>query len=729
MLPPPESPHVWKFFRTGGIDQVALETGADLLALGQLDQELWVALSCPVRGLELDERSLGMIDTDRDGRIGVPEVIAAVTWAAERLADAGDLLKGVDGLPLAAIGGGTPEGRLLVAAARLILAGTGKAEADAVRVAEAADTARIFAASPLIGDGIVPAAAAGDPATSQLIGEIIACVGGVDRRTGVTGVTLEKIDSFFAQLAAYGAWSEKKAEIEVSLLGDSTEAAFDAIRAVRPKVDDYFARCQIAAFDPRSLAALNRSESDYLPLASRDLKLSGEELSGLPLEYVEAAKPLGLLEGVNPAWATGLRNLYEKAVRPTWGAGKTSIVLADWVTLRDRFAAYEAWTEENAGRAVAKIGLGRTMEILAGGRTALDALVARDRELEPQFRAISDIERLVRYHRDLRALLHNFVNFADFYSRDRDAAFQAGTLYLDSRSTELCLKVDGVSPLAAMSKFYIAYCSCTRAGGGATMMIAACFTQGASDYLFVGRNGVFYDRQGNLWYAVVTSILDNPISIREAFLAPYKKFLRFIEEQLAKRAANANTEQGAKLAATAQAPAAPEPKKFDLALITGIGVAIGSIGTFCAALFAKFVELPSWQIPFILVGLVMLVSLPSMLIAKLKLRQRTLGPILEGNGWAINGRVKINIPFGTALTRVATLPANARRSFDDPYDDTAARRREIQGLVLLGALLLTAAAFWTRMDHNRRGRYFWEAAPVAAPAAPPAAAPAGGPTK
>src|SRR5262245_49255638 len=30
----------WKFFRAGGFDQVRLETGADLLALDQLDQKL-----------------------------------------------------------------------------------------------------------------------------------------------------------------------------------------------------------------------------------------------------------------------------------------------------------------------------------------------------------------------------------------------------------------------------------------------------------------------------------------------------------------------------------------------------------------------------------------------------------------------------------------------------------------------------------------------------------------
>ena len=253
----PASKHVWKFFRTGGIDQVALESGADVLALDQLDQELWVALSCPVRGLELDERTLALIDTDADGRIGVPEVLAAIKWAGERLSDAGDLLKGGDALPLSAINAGTPEGRLLVAAAGQILAGTGKKGAQEVQVAAAADAARIFASSPLNGEGVIPAEATDDPATRALIKDIIACIGGAPRRSGDVGVTLEKIDSFFAQLAAYGDWSEKRTELEAALLGDATESAFDAIKTVRAKVDDYFARCQFAAFDSRAAGALN----------------------------------------------------------------------------------------------------------------------------------------------------------------------------------------------------------------------------------------------------------------------------------------------------------------------------------------------------------------------------------------------------------------------------------------------------------------------------------------
>ena len=68
--------------------------------------------------------------------------------------------------------------------------------------------------------------------------------------------------------------------------------------------------------------------------------------------------------------------------------------------------------------------------------------LVRDLALAPRFAAVAAVEKLARLHRDFRSLLCNFVNFADFYSRDRWAVFQAGTLYLDGRSTELCVRVE-----------------------------------------------------------------------------------------------------------------------------------------------------------------------------------------------------------------------------------------------------------------------------------------------
>ncbi len=713
-------PHTWKFFRIGGLDQVSLETGRDLLALDQLDQKLWVALSCPVKGLELDEKTLALIDIDADGRIRVPELLAAIKWAAARLKDTGVLLRGQDGLPLAAIDETTADGKIILSSARQILASLGKKGAETISVADAADTAKIFSASALNGDGVIPPEATEDADAQALIKDIIACLGGAADRTGSSGVTAAQVEQFFKQLEAYIAWISQSGTKDIAILGDATDAACSALRAVRAKVNDYFARCRLAAFDSRAIAALNRSETEYLAIAAKDLAITAAEVADFPLARIEAGRALPLVEGVNPAWAAALATLQSAAVTPVLGAGKNSLTEAEWTALNAKFAAYETWLGGKAGTAVEKLGLARAKELVDGkGRAVLDGLLAQDKALEPEFKAISDVERLVRYHRDLRALLHNFVNFADFYSPDQLAVFQAGTLYLDSRSTELCIQVTGPNALAAMSKAYITYVDCRRPGG-ATMKIAACFTQGDSDYLFVGRNGVFYDRQGRDWDATITSIVDNPISIRQAFWSPYKKFVRMIEEQVAKRAAAADAAASSKLASAAEGAAnadktvkpAEPPKKVDIGTVAAIGVAISGAMTALTLILGYVFQLKAWQYPLVLVGLVLVISTPSMIIAWLKLRQRTLGPILEGNGWAVNGRVKINIPFGAKLTDMAKLPPGARLSLADPYkpkDSNAGLK--IVGLILL---LLILAAWLIRRDHGTRGHYFWQSAPAPA---------------
>ncbi len=223
--------------------------------------------------------------------------------------------------------------------------------------------------------------------------------------------------------------------------------------------------------------------------------------------------------------------------------------------------------------------------------------------------------------------------------------------------------------------------------------------------------------------------MDNPISIRQAFFAPYKKFVRLIEEQVAKRAAAADADANARLAdaAALAANSNKSASKIDIGTVAALGVAVGAIGGAVGAVVTGLAKLSLTQLPLVPLSLMAAISGPSMLIAWLKLRQRNLGPLLEANGWAINGRVKINLPFGTKLTDLATFPANSRRSLEDPYEDKAAARQRRRLLAL--AVLLAAAACWIRWDATShraadgQPRYFWQApASEKIPAPPPAPA-------
>jgi hypothetical protein len=80
----------------------------------------------------------------------------------------------------------------------------------------------------------------------------------------------------------------------------------------------------------------------------------------------------------------------------------------------------------------------------------------------------------------------------------------------------------------------------------------------------------------------------------------------------------------------------------------------------------------------------LVISAPSMAIAWLKLRKRNLGPILDANGWAVNARAKMNVPFGGALTGVAALPPGATFSAADAY----AEKRSIWPKLLIFAFVI-----------------------------------------
>jgi len=710
--------HRWRFFRVGGFDQARIDSGADLLALPQLDQKLWVALACPVHGIELDQRSLELIDGDGDGRVRAPELLEAVAWAGKLLRDPEELVRGAAPLPLSAIDTGTAEGAAIAASASRIVETMGAARTTEISLAQAASALDAFSRARLNGDGVVPAETVEEKDLSAAIADIVKATGGTTDRSGRAGLDKALLERFRAQAAAWLAWrGEPDADAGILPLGEKTRAAAAAVAAVRDKVRDYFARCRLAAYDGRAAGVLNRSEGDYAALALHDLGEALDELAAFPLAQAAPGRPLPLDEQVNPAWTARIAALREDAVAPLLGA-RDSLSEADWNALQERLAAYEAWQARKPA-ALADLGDERLRGLLAdalAGRIA--ELIAADEALRPEVDAIGQVERLLRYRRDLLTLANNFVSFAPFYTRRGKATFQAGTLYLDGRSFELCVEVDDDAKhvtLATHARIYLVYCLCRRRGGTGTMKIAAAVTNGDADNLMVGRNGLFYDRKGDDWDATVIRIVEHPISIRQAFWAPYKQAAKLIGEQveklagarskgvqdamatgIARTAANAETaaaQPPPSPAATPAPPPAGTPGAFDPARTAGIfaaiGLAVGALGTALAAMVTGFLDLSWWQMPLAVAGLILLISGPSMAIAAMKLRQRNLAPILDACGWAVNARAKINIPFGASLTQLAHLPEGAERAVRDPYGEkrTPWGFYAFAALVALGAIL------------------------------------------
>lgn len=732
----------WLFQRMGGADQVVLNQGGNLCNLSELDPKLWAALSCPTTGLEFDARTLNLIDTDRDGRIRIPEVVAAVEWACARLKDPSVLINPGEALPLAAIDDATDVGKKLAATGRAILDALGKKDADSL--AEEDVRRAVEHATDMIfnGDGILPPLPALDDDVRRYIGDALAVVGGVEDSGGETGVDRAISDAFVKTLTDWETWRQNVAGA-ANPAGHDTPEAWDLLHELRDKIDDYFLRCEMAAYAPQTGPALNAE--DKLGAPAENGLLDPHVLAGLPLSRVEAGRTLDLVTGVNPAWRARLARFAE-LMKPFLATPGT-LTPDDWRNIRDAFAPFAKALESKPvpvavpvdtppTSAPDSLGGERIRAILSSGIVdKFNALAAKDSDMPAAGADISAAERLVLYHRHLYRLLVNFVSFEEFYAGHSRAAFQSGTLFIDGRGCRLCMTADEVdkhSALAAKSQLFLLYCRCTRgkragdADQNKTINIVAAVTAGNADLLTENRNGVYVDNVGNDWDATVVKVVSNPIGLREAMWTPYKKVGNLISEQINKFASDKQAgiiaSAGKKLddfgATVVSPPAAPAAAPaFDIGRNVGIfaavGLALGAIGTALAGIARAIFAMEWWQLPLLILGLFVIISGPSVLLAWLKLRQRTIGPLLEASGWAVNGSVVIDYGLATKLTATAKLPPNAERTtFIDPLVKLRRRRKTAFLVAFLVGAAAVAGWFWYSAHRKAAGP---------APQTPPAA--------
>ena len=549
----------WTYASIGGSTRVKIQSGEDIRHLGELDEKLWTVLSCPTVGLEIDENSLKLMDTDNDGKLHVQEVIKTANWLCATLTNPDILLKGEDKL----------------------------------KVAEIADESIRAVAEKIAVDGVVTLDAV---------------------RAAIGAVTIE------AQPVPDAPYS-----------GEVTAA----YKACKDAYSQYFATARMQAL--------------------------------------------------------GLATLPADAVAP----GMTEEAFGE---MGKKIADYEAEKAAIEG---------------ANAKLLADA--------QAQYRPL---EKLLLLTRDFYALLRNYVSFQDFYAKRGKALlgraakgetpwaiFQAGTLVIDQRACNLCLRVNDAGKhnvQAPTSGMFLVYCNCTHKPTGQTMQIVAAVTVGDIKNLKVGKNALFYDRQGRDWDAEVTKIIDNPISIGQAFWSPYRKLGDWVTNLINKSAAEKEAKSFDNMTANIQKDMVAKPadgqtpekvQAFDIAKFAGIfaafGMALGMIGGFLTSLAKGAAALSWWQLILSVIAILLVVSGPSMVLAWLKLRKRNLAPLLNANGWAINADALVNAMFGSSLTEQAQFPM---MKLVDPYAPvkkiSAGGKLAIAIAVVVAVLAIAALLFW-----------------------------------
>ena len=700
----------WQFENIGGCSRVKISSGQDIAHLEELDTKMWTVLSCPVKGLEIDEKSLAYMDFDADGKIRVNDVVGVSKWVTKVLKNPDLLLQGKDSVNIEDINVENEEGLKLSKAAKQILTNLGKEEIQ-ISLADTADISAIFAKTRFNGDGVITEASSDDAEEKSAIVAAIAKTGGTMDRSGQIGITAPQIEQFYAELKAYSDWCA--AEVEAPF-GAQTDAVIAAYQALDAKMKDFFMRNKLANFSPDSTLALDVQTSRIEAISAENLSVKSDEIAAYPIARITGKAEMDLTAPVNPAWAEQFRVLQSVAIAPE----QKTFSEADWAAIGVRFAAYTAWKGSKAGASVEDLTIATVNALLQQDKKqALLDLVAKDASFKEEADNIEMVDKFLHILRDFYRLLKNFITFHDFYNKDKKvgAIFQSGTLIIDQRACRFCMKVNNMAAhnaTAVTSGMFLVYCDCTTKTSAAKLQIVAAVTVGEIGNLIVGKNAIYYDNAGVEWDAVITKVVDNPISVAQAFWSPYRRMSVAVENLISKSA----SEKDAKMMADATAkinaapttiPATPAPgadgaaakpaatPPFDIAKFAGIfaaiGMALGMIGTALASLAKGLLALTWWQLLLTFAGILMIISGPAMVLAWLKLRRRNIAPLLNANGWAVNAASKISIPFGETLTDIAKYPKMRLR---DPY---AKKGMSVWAKVLVTLLVLAviAAAVWS----------------------------------
>lgn len=670
------------FYRMARTTQAALKCGADIEHLRELGRRYWLVLSRPV-GANVPQNAVAhLLDTDKDGRIRIPEVLAAVDWLKPRLNTFDILFAASSKLAVTDIRHDTPEGDVL---AKLFtsLATDGVLTADALTGAIDA-----FRASLENGDGVIPVTAV-DPKFTPVAEAILAITGGTEACDGTKGIATADLDAFATAREAYLTWVQSKPELGDSLNGVAPAVAVDCVEQLTPKMAAFFAACELLRYNPAA------QDTFALPVTT-------EALADAPITRpTPESTGVSTTQGVNPVWAGALATLGKLL-------DEDLITAALWQKAIDLVAPYRAWATAKPAGADVFAGMDERVCEMSGDSAVLQTfrdLITADSAKAPLAAAFEDLKRLIILRTGFLRFLRNFVNVEELYPPVAKPLFLAGTLYMDERACSLCFPIEKAATAhaaaAAASKCCLVYCTLTRPAEKVTRTILAVFTSGSITNLTVGKNGIFFDLENKDWEATICHVVPNAIGLTEAFFAPWRKVGSAIAGTVHKFIAGKNDSVTAAMttqatnattAATAGTPpAAPANSGVMMASVATLGIALSFVASAVTGIASALTNTPVWKTALVVIGLICIVSIPSVILTWLKLRARDLAPILNASDWAINRTIGFTARIGAFFTQRASYVG--KRIVCPPMQRCRHLVRNLC-LALLTIALIATALWW-----------------------------------
>lgn len=726
-----------RFRNFGGIHQFMVTDEDDLARIDELDPARWAATSAPTGGLNCDAKFLAYIDAKATGRVRVSQIVEARDWLFARLAKKDVLRKPVDVIAIEAIDGKGEAGQGLRAAAERVNREQKAGDAKTVSLANVQAFKGGYHKLLANGDGVIPAEVVPEEDVKAFITDVVNVVGGAADRGGATGVNADLLEKFMKQAALWSEWRAKAAAAKV--WGDDTEAAVALVREMDPKLEAYFLHGELMRQEAPTPESLRLKDDDLRALRLKATEDIQRYLQGSPLAAPVATGELSLSSAVNALYRDRFEKLRDTVVLRALGPSTSALSANDWRKVKAIFDGYVEWEKGRPPEDFEKLGEAKVKGYLDGALKAkVDAYIELDKAAAKEIEQVDDLEKLLLYVRWLVQLVNNFVNFSAVYLPKETALVEAGSLVIDGRRLDFCVKVANRAEhkaVATLSFIYLVYVETYEKEGGASAgQLAAPVTGGEVGRLRVGKRGIFIDLDGKEFDAVITEIVDNPISVKQAAFAPFRRLAAMISSKIEEYVASAQASQEAAMTARAEAsvteaqatvergtaqvgtgvdvargaatpppppappptePARPASEPLNInSLVLGGGMALGGISVVLGALFGALGNPVFW---LAIVGVVLAVMGISALLGWLKLRKRDLALLLEAGGWAVNIHMDITRRVARVFAFVPDLPKDATLDQTDmlpgsPDDEDHTARTTV--LVLLLAALLVAGWFF-----------------------------------
>jgi len=680
------------FKRYGKTHQLRLDTPDDLREILGLDQSFWVATSAPACVFRCDPKFTALLDHDGTGRITTNEVQEAVRWLLDLLRDCNRFGEGTDVLALSAVNPDAEPAKAVLESARYVLDKVDAEKRDTISLREVREFVTEIEQRPLNGDGIIVPHAAGHERIAAFITDAVACVGGAVDAGGKQGITEKDLNAFCEAITGYLEWREqgqlRRGEdgSPVMPLGADTPDIYAVYSQHSDKVDLFYALCRALQFEPRAAARVGCVEAD---LSNLDFTKAGDLdacLARAPLARPAENRELPLDEdSVNPLYRAWISELKTKVLARTLDEVPDTLTEKGWQEVKDALHPHEAYLAAKKGACVEKLPVDKLEAYRDGDfREKTLALIEADKRVTSILAGVREVERLLLYHQNLLRFVNNFVNFSQLYDVKQRSLFEEGSAVIDGRWFNLALRVDDLaahSKVAADSSIFTVYLE-VKGKDDPAFNVAVPATAGSKGNLAVGKRGVFFDVRGREYDARIVKLIENPISVREALVAPFVRLWSFLVGKIETMSTSSEKElQKSTDAALKAKPGAPgQPAAGPSGLLVGLSLSAAAISSAFAFVTKTLTGMAGHKVLLGFAGAVMLVMVPVSLIAILKLRRQDLSALLEGCGWAINARMR--------LTR--TLRRQFTKRLPYPPGSTGTPRRSAWLVVLL--IVLAALA-------------------------------------